>query len=101
MSEEVMMLKARSAVAKLVIEERTERIWLLESLLRDIYHANEGEVETNFDNALIAKAFGCAECLDTGVVGGNPKGDEDDSCCALCDRGGNPMAWPKPAPGTR
>lgn len=67
------------------------RVALLEGIIRE---ARAMALAGEWDEPMIAKALGtvfeCDECMDTGVDGGMPKGDENDRCCSGCARGGNP-----------
>lgn len=78
-----------AVAGKLVVAD--QRVKLLEGIIRE---ARAMALAGEWDEPMIAKALGavfeCDECMDTGVVGGMPKGDENDSCCARCARGGNP-----------
>jgi hypothetical protein len=79
-----------NSVEARAVKALEKRIATLEGVLRKVYADNAGEVDQSFDPAVIEAVFECRECLDTGVVGGMPKGDENDSCCARCALGGNP-----------
>lgn len=64
-----------------------DRVALLEGIIRE---ARRMALDGEWDEPMIAKALGtvfaCDECMDTGIVGGMPQGDERDSLCGVCRR---------------